>query len=203
MPRPEITRTARQSTGYQAQLAAQGPTTRVVQHHCLSIDGKGGWDRQRSHTSVVKATISDSESGWFFPFGSSKTRKKTARKSRLLLCHCRSVRKGTRIFHRNPIFGDRHASRLAGGCRHPVTVLSPGHRQPEPQAESLEKSLQKTFGWASYLPLAAWVPERIMLVERRRGGSIIDLRDLPTPTESLPRRTPLSQWPGLGCAVSD
>ena len=34
-------------TGYQAQ----GPTTP------WSIDGKGGWDRQKSNTSVVKATM--------------------------------------------------------------------------------------------------------------------------------------------------
>ena len=36
---------------------ALGTKHKALQHHCLSIDGKGGWDRQKSNTSVVKATM--------------------------------------------------------------------------------------------------------------------------------------------------
>jgi len=37
---------------------ALGTKHKALQH-CLSIDGKGGWDRQKSNTSVVKAKIAE------------------------------------------------------------------------------------------------------------------------------------------------
>jgi len=45
------------ATSEMTQVAATSwvPSTRP--DNCLSIDGKGGWDRQKSNTSVVKATM--------------------------------------------------------------------------------------------------------------------------------------------------
>ena len=71
---------------------ALGTKHKALQHHCLSIDGKGGWDRQKSNTSVVKATMMNQIA---FPriLKEKKTdERKVARK---------------RIFHRKSIFSDR------------------------------------------------------------------------------------------------
>ena len=92
---------------------ALGTKHKALQHHCLSIDGKGGWDRQKSNTSVVKATMRNQ-----ICFSPDPERKCSQRK----LVKEKKLEKG---FSTENQFSAIVHSRLAGGRRR---VLSPVRR---------------------------------------------------------------------------